>query len=221
EPLKLDLASLQARVQDLTATLAVLQPQATTDAEKFREGIFDRYGFTQYARAFIRIHSTIEVGAGSTTTGGGGWTPWNHTVRLLSPSHEAAVHELSHVWHHYLRQDDPGTYRYSLVRGLVHFANDRAWAGTELQKFFRVYVYGDPATGFPGMLPGVKDVWNITEEEWDTKVIDAEVYAGIASWCMLKYREGLRALPPEMWGFYERLGGGITEAPAYYEGGPA
>ena len=66
--------------------------------ENFREKIFDAYGFTFEARAFIRLHSSVLVDDLNRNDGGGGWIPPTNSVQLASGQHEAAVHEFSHVW---------------------------------------------------------------------------------------------------------------------------
>jgi len=106
--------------------------------ENFREKIFDAYGFTFEARAFIRLHSSILVDDPNSNNGGGGWIPSTNSVQLASGQHEAAVHEFSHVWWHFKRQQEPQRMR-GLAEALVQASKDEALSA-ETHSFLTAYV---------------------------------------------------------------------------------
>ncbi|MBI1888932.1 MAG: hypothetical protein HYS15_03335, partial [Candidatus Spechtbacteria bacterium] len=88
--------------------------KSKSETLEFREQIFDFYGFTESAREFITAKSDIIVRDFSPTSGGGFWHPDKNLVELFTAQHEAAVHELSHVWWHFFRLKYP-----KLKKGLV------------------------------------------------------------------------------------------------------
>lgn len=200
----------------------------TPEAGRFRELIFRLYGFTPQAQDLIRQASKILVNEEDPVKAGY-WYPDQRTVYLTSYQHEGAVHELSHVFWHELRLEDRQL-REDLVRDLVRLSDmDPAQHPNYAPaiKFTREYVYGIPERGWKGMLanahydngPMPEDIHNLTPEDFENKVNDWEIYAGLCSWTMGKFKEGPHRLPPSMWRYFELQFTGYVLVRPYYEGG--
>lgn len=195
-------------------------------ADDFRETIFKQYGFTQAAQNYIRSNSLIRVDQSG--SGGGGFLPGANGARdvvsLNSFQQEAAVHELSHVWYNRLRQDDPHTVWY-LVETVVKIADMPLIPEyKDIINFLHVYVYGD--SSFNGMFCNngdCADPHHLTDQDIDTsknpthaKVIDWEIYAGLASFTMGKIFNGPRKMPPELSNIFDMQFTGVVTGPLYY-----
>lgn len=200
----------------------------TPETIEFREMIFELYGFAPQAREHIRHNSKIVVNEADPVKAGY-WYPDKRVVYLTSFGHEAAVHELSHVWWHDLRRKDK-TFRQDLVRNLVRLSDLEPGENAEYApaiRFSREYVYGIPARGWKGMLanahyndgPLPPDIHNLTPKDFENKVNDWEIYAGFCSWTMGRFRDGPRQLPQFIWRYFENQFTGTIKAMPYYEGG--
>lgn len=213
-------------------TRALLQdPEWVKRSEKFREHIFETHRFTPAAREFIRANSRIIVLDFASEQGGGGhWPPGSFDsgpvglVQLFTAQHEAAVHELSHVWWHFWRLHHPGLKK-DLVRNLVILAGlnrDEFTDRIEAINIAYTYVHGDgvwlgmlgnaDGRNNPANLP--KDIHSLTEEDFEFRVNDWEIFAGLASFTMGRFNEGPRKLPPSMYIYFEPLFMGALEEPA-------
>ncbi|MBI2845825.1 MAG: hypothetical protein HYX86_04690 [Chloroflexi bacterium] len=200
----------------------------TPQTREFRELIFDLYGFTPEAQEHIRRNSRIVVNEADPVKAGY-WYADKRIVYLTSFGHEAAVHELSHVWWHDLRLKDR-TLREELVRDLVRVSDmdpQEEPKNAPAIKFSLEYVYGIPERGWKGMLanahyndgPMPQNVHHLTPEDFEDRVNDWEIYAGFSSWTMGRFRDGPRHLPEFMWRYFEPQFKGIIKAVPYYEGG--
>ena len=199
-------------------------PQPTTDAATYRDYMFSTYGFTSTAQNFIKSNSSIRVKDLNGTCGGGFWIPWEKTVETNCAQHEATIHELSHAWWHTRRLQNPADAR-GLVRDLVRLA-DGDGSSTAVA-FARGYVYG--IGDWKGMYctsQGCADVHNIqdsdfdlTESTYNAKIIDWEIYAGLSSWTMGKFKDGSHALPSYLWKYFEPEFTGTIQVTPYYDGG--
>lgn len=189
-------------------------PATFSNANEFREYIFQNFGFTGSAKDLIRNTSTIEVENFNSTSGGGGWYPDVRVVRLLTAQYEAAVHELSHVWWHSYRNVEKIL---PLVRDVVRLADgDGPPAAVN---FARGYVYG--IGDWPGMYCtnyGCADLHDIGEDDL-AKIIDWEIYAGFSSWTMGKFKNGSHVLPSYLWPYFQPEFTGTISLTPYYEGG--
>jgi len=203
-----------------------------SSAEDFRENIFSLYGFRDAAAEFIRSNSSILVKNLQDVCGGGGWIPTEKRVELNCAQHEAAMHELSHVWWHAYRIQYPEIKK-DLARDAVRLANLDVQENPQYQEvieFARGYVYG--IGEWQGMYCNnnkcVVDVQNILESEFgrddddtglSSQVNDWEIYAGFSSYTMGKFKDGPHELPVFMWIYFEPEFTGIIFDAAYYEGG--
>lgn len=200
----------------------------TPEARQFREMIFDFYGFTPQAQEHIRRTSQVVVNEADAVKAGY-WYPDRRVVYLTSFKHEGAVHEFSHVWWHDLRLQDRRL-REDLVRGLVQLSDmDPAQKQkyTSAIHFAREYVYGIPEKGWKGMLanahddngPMPADIRNLTPQDFAERVNDWEIYAGLCSWTMGRFKDAPRRLPPFMWRYFEPQFLGVIKSVPYYQGG--
>lgn len=194
--------------------------------EAFREEVFELYGFTHQAREHIRRTSRI-VAHHTEARGGGLWHPGPRLVELPGMQHEAAVHELSHVWWHDLRERDPQL-KGGLVRDLVRLSEMDPMAHPEISiaiRFAREYVGGIPERNWPGMFANpqtgerVADVHHLTPRDFERCILDWEIYAGLCSWTMGKFKEGPHQLPELMWRYFKPQFTGKVKVAPYYEGG--
>ena len=192
--------------------LFALPLQALTPAEAYRQMTLHAYGVVPWAIDFIVKHSTFEVD--TALAYGGGWYPplvadstGKGRIVLRSFQDEACIHENSHVWWHWRRLEQPFL-PLLLARAVVKVADmDEASNPqcAEAIRFLRGYVNG--IGDWPGMyaLDGkVPDVHNLTEADM-VHIIDWEIFAGLCSYTMGKFREGERQLPPELWPFVDRF----------------
>ena len=191
---------------------------------QFREQIFNLYGFSETAKNYISNNSYIIVRNLNDSCGGGGWRPWDRTVELNCAQHEAAVHELSHVWWHNYRLNNPGMAK-GLATDLVRLADGE---GSETAvEFAKGYVYG--IGDWQGMyctdhgcanVHNIKDSdFDITEEAARARINDWEIYAGLSSWTMGEFKQGSHALPEFLWKYFEPQFTGTIKTTPYYEGG--
>lgn len=193
-----------------------------SDPEKFRDYIFSSFGFTQEATNFIKSNSKIVVNNLAKNCGGGFWVPWTKTVIVFCGQHEAALHELSHVWWDEQRVINPDMAK-GLTKDLVRLADGDG--SEEAIKFARYYVYG--GLDWKGMYctsNGCADVHNIQDGDFDltheakrAKIIDWEIYAGLSSWMMGQYKSGRRALPDYLWKYFEPQFLGEIKIKPYYD----
>lgn len=195
------------------------------DANTFREFIFQSFGFTDAAKTLIKNNSTIEIKDLVNACGGGGfWMPADKKVVLNCTQYEAGLHELSHVWWHTYRLQNPEVVK-SLVKDVVRLADGDGSA--DAVAFAKGYVNG--IGSWKGMYctdNGCADPHNIKDSDFDlteaatkAKINDWEIYAGLSSWTMGKFKDGSHALPSYMWKYFElEFKGEISEKP-YYEGG--
>lgn len=196
----------------------------------FRKKIFEWYGFTEHAREFIRANSAILVRDLQSTAGGGFWHPDKRLVEVFGAQHESTVHELSHVWWHWfrlehgeLRKDlardvvrlsdmDPGLHP-EFVR-IIHFAREYAFGAGEWIGMYGNADYHNNRENLP------HDVHNLTEEDFEFRVNDWEIFAGFSSFTMGKFKDGPRKIPEFMWKYFEQLfSGKILVIPYYMTGG--
>lgn len=207
-------------------TLPTTPPTSFTNAESFRDYILNTYGFNSNAQNFIKKNSYFTVKDLSSSCGGGGWRPWDKTVELNCAEHQAAVHELSHVWWHNRRIQNPEDAK-GLSRDLIRLADGD---GSPLAiSFARGYVYGiDNWKGMYCTDAGCADVhnikdsdFNLTESPSNAKINDWEIYAGLSSWTMGRFKTGPHALPTYLWKYFEpQFTGTILTTPYYEEGHP-
>lgn len=201
-------------------------PSSFSSANSFRDYILNTYGFTETAANFIKNNSTITVGQLSGSCNGGGeWIPASKTVQLNCIQHEAALHELSHVWWHTYRLQNPEVVK-GLARDLVKLA-DGDGAATAVA-FAKTYVSGDGGS-FKGMYCNngcVADVHNLQDSDFDitesaanAKINDWEIYAGLSSWTMGRFKSGSHALPAYMWKYFDPEFTGTIQITPYYDGG--
>lgn len=200
--------------------------QPFADANTFRDFIFKSFGFTNTAIAYIENNSSMAVkDLKNACGGGGGWMPGDKKVEVNCTQYEAALHELSHVWWHGYRLQNPDMVK-GLAKDVVRMANGEG-ATTEAANFAKGYVNG--IGDWKGMYctdNGCADTKNIQDSDFDlteaaknAKIIDWEIYAGLSSWTMGRFKDGTRILPQYMWKYFEpQFKGVITEKP-YYEGG--
>lgn len=200
-------------------------PASFSSAESFRDFIFSMYGFKEAVQDFIKANSEITVNDLINQCGGGGyWIPVNKMVQLNCTQHEAAVHELSHVWWHTYRLQNPDMVK-DLARDVVRLADgDGSQAAVDFAKG-----YVDGIGTWKGMYctdVGCADPHNIQDSDFDlteattnAKIIDWEIYAGFTSWTMGKFKSGSHALPEYMWKYFEPEFTGSIQLTPYYDGG--
>lgn len=189
---------------------------AFAKSRKFREEIFRDFGFRPAAAEHIRATSSVEVLRFDTSSGGGGWAPWDRLVILDTAQREAAVHELAHVWWHDRRRTHPDE-RGALARDVVRLAGldpARNPRHREAIEFARGYVHG--IGDWEGMYPKVRDPRHLTAEDLEKRVLDWEIFAGFSSWTM----GDLSRLPPFMARHFRELFTGRLRVVPYYRGGP-
>ena len=208
-----------------SGTVVIVTP-SFTDANTFRDFVLQAFGVTDTAKAFIKNNSTIEIAdLKDTCSGGGGsWNPSSKKVLLNCAQYEGGLHELSHVWWHTYRLQNPDKAK-SLAKDVVRMADgDGSAAAVE---FAKGYVNGIGT--WKGMYctdAGCADPHNIKDSDFDiteaaanAKINDWEIYAGLSSWTMGRYKDGSHALPSYMWQYFSpEFKGVITEKP-YYDGG--
>lgn len=164
------------------------------ETQAFKEWAFSEAGFTPEAqKEFEEVTLKVNRSVG----GGGGWRPSSWSIELGSPSLETTIHEYAHAWYHN-RRDDLAD---DLVAATFKLAEETDPQYQRAADLARVYINGDPNTGFPGMKtePGQGGGPN---KEW----IDWEIFAGLASGIM----GDLNQLPPYMRKFYGGLFTGET-----------
>ncbi|MBI2018620.1 hypothetical protein HYS96_02830 [Candidatus Daviesbacteria bacterium] len=204
-------------------------PSSFSSADVFRDYILNAYGFTATAADFIKRNSTITVNdlSDSCSGGGGFWIPATRNVQLNCAQHEGTVHELSHVWWHTFRLQNPEMVK-GLARDVVRLADGD---GSSIAvAFARTYVYGDGGS-FKGMYCNngcVADVHNLQDSDFDlteaasnAKINDWEIYAGLSSWTVGRFKTGSRALPSYFWKYFEPQFTGTIQITPYYDGGHA
>ena len=198
-------------------------PTSFSDTNSFRNYILSTYGFTSHAQDFIKNNSTITVKDLSNSCGGGGWRPWDKTVELNCAQHEAAVHELAHVWWHTRRIQNPQEAK-GLARDLVRLADGDGTS--QAVSFARGYVYGTGDWSRYCTDKGCADVHNIVDGDFDltesasnAKINDWEIFAGFSSWTMGKFQSGSHVLPSYLWQYFEPQFTGNIQITPYYDGG--
>jgi len=74
--------------------------------------------------------------------------------------------------------------------------------------------------------PGCADPLNLKDTDFDlslgardARVLDREMFAGLAAWTMGRYRSGSRALPKSLWPFLSPIFTGRIYRTPYYDGG--
>lgn len=196
----------------------------------FRNKIFRLYGFIPEARKFIREATGILIRDLDNINGGGLWHTEEQIVEFWGVQHQAAVHELSHVWWHWFRLDYPDLKK-GLVRDVVRLSEMDKVSNPEYAlaiEFARAYVYGvgewwgqycnADYQNNPDNLPS--DIHNLTEDHFEYRINDWEIFAGFCSWTMGCYKSGPRQLPEFMWKYFEPLfTGEIKTIPYYMPGG--
>lgn len=178
--------------------LANLAETSAQDA-LFRDSILTQAGFSQSAAQHIVETSSFNL---NTDGSGGGWSDQIRNVTVSNQS-EAAVHELSHVWWHDKRVNDPEL-KNDFVNAFIEMSKMDPvqfpeYAGAiDLAK---IYVNGDGS--WEGMFPGVSDVNNLTTSDYNDygKIIDWEIFAGGASASM----GNLDYFPPNVRKYYAEL----------------
>ena len=169
--------------------------------EHFRWAILTGYGFNAQAISILASFPLVVKDLASEQ--GGGLTYHDH-VELNGITHEAALHELSHVIHERdwglleasPKKDAIDAYLEQYAR--LAAENDPRYA--EAAAFARLQLHGDGAA-FPGIL-ALKD--------WD------HAFVSLASWCMNSYKTGPRSLPEYMWTYFERFSTGELLVTPYY-----
>ncbi|MDP3973826.1 MAG: fibronectin type III domain-containing protein [Candidatus Daviesbacteria bacterium] len=220
------LQSLSSTPVNSNSSSSFTVPASFGTADIFRDVILSAYGFTDNASKFIKDNSKISVtDLSGSCAGGGGWQPQSQTVTLNCAQHEAAVHELAHVWWHTFRLQNPEMAK-GLARDLVRLANGDGSATAVA--FAKTYVQGDGGS-FEGMYctdNGCADVQNIKDSDFDlteaasnAKIIDWEIFAGLSSWTMGQFKSGTRALPSYLWKYFEPMFTGVIQVTPYYSGG--
>ena len=171
----------------------------TEGSDAFVASLFELFPFTVGAKSWLRQNVLIRVDDLHSTTGGGGWYPDQHMVRMNTAQYEAAIHELSHaVWHDRRKNR---RVRDDLVAAVQRLAEDGdpRWAGVHTVADH--YVHGIPTQ------PGFEHGMLLPRSEWGTgggpqgEWNDWEMFAGLASGCMAD----IRLLPPYVRHFYTDL----------------
>lgn len=195
-----------------------------SNAEEFRSFIFQAFGFTETAKNFIANNSTIEISNLKDSCEGGNWVWQYKKVFLNCAQYQAGLHELSHAWWHTYRLQNPDQAR-GLARDVVRLADGD---GSEVAvAFAKNYVYGNE--NWKGMYcekAGCADVHDIKDNDFgltndmsNAKINDWEIYAGLSSWTMGKFKNDPHALPEYMWKYFEPQFTGVISEKPYYEGG--
>ncbi|MDQ7821255.1 MAG: hypothetical protein RDV48_00535 [Candidatus Eremiobacteraeota bacterium] len=188
-----------------------------------RDEIFRVFGFKPHVAALIKGTSSFYTKDPDKTGGAGGWYPWDRIVIVDAWGRQAGLHELAHAFWHDYRKTHEGMAR-KLARDVVKLSEmDPAKHGEykEAITFARGYVNG--VGDWKGMYAGggekVKDVYHLSDEDFQKRVLDWEIFAGFSSWTMGQYKAGPHMLPQFMWLYLDLIfSGRILEKP-YYEGG--
>lgn len=150
--------------------------------DSFVGEVLERYGFTPEASAWLRREIPVQVDDAKGQSGGGFWAPEQRLVRLFTAQHEAAVHELAHAWWHFRRSGQ----EQALMAAVKRAAHEPDPRFQRVRILAHGYVYGIPATGWPGLAMDGND--------W-------EMFAGLASGTM----GDLSLMPPYLRQFYQGL----------------
>lgn len=171
---------------------------SAAEVKPFRDWVFKEAGFTPQAQKEL---GKLGLRVKRSVAGGGGWG--GDHIELGSPGLEGAIHEYAHA-HWDKRRRKQGSALVEAVKQLAEETDPQYEIATELA---RIYIRGDPETGFRGMrlsesaLP--REVWGYgPEDEWN----DHEMFAGLASGVM----GHIEWLPPYIQAFYRGLFSGET-----------
>lgn len=163
-----------------------LSGEASRDQPGWRDcfvaEVLERYGFTPEASTWLRREIPVQVDDAKGQGGGGFWIPEQRLVRLFTAQHEAAVHELAHAWWHFRRRGQEQALM-SAVKRAAHEPDPRF---RRVRDLAHGYVFGIPATGWPGLM--------VDGNDW-------EMFAGLASGTM----GDMRLMPPYLRVFYRGL----------------
>ena len=206
----------------LLIRLFALPFQDFSQAESYRRMTLFGYGVVPWAIEFIVEHSTFKVD--TSYPWGGGWNPpvnyvGKGSIVLKSFQDEGCIHEHSHIYWHWHRHENLWL-PLQLAQDLVKVADlDESNHPDEREAiwFSQDYVSGTPSTGWPGMYPEVADVHNLTPEDMDDKVLDWEIFAGLSSFTMGRFRVGRHQLPPALWPYLDRFFTGTIWRRPYYD----
>lgn len=224
--LLLSLPSCPLAILPASVSAQDARPTAAQEIESFRESILTYFGFTESAAAYLR-GIPLEIQDWSSNTGGGSWDPVNKVIHLKTLQQEAAVGAFAMAWWDQRRLEDTQA-PLRLARAVVRLA--RRKSSTGVSALARSYVAGDSERGWAGYFCGdggrCADLDGLGAPDFDfspgaprARVLDREIFAGLAAWTMGRYRSGSRALPRELWEFYEPLFTGKIFRTPYYEGG--
>lgn len=191
------------------------------------------FGFNVHAdvSGFIIEHATFEWEDVSIWRWRG-WYDQLAEVRLPNPpQREGTLHEALHVRWHWWQHDHPDMVRALAWQVGIYGYLGRSYAvrfdvEPEVMDFFSLYYNGDRS--WPGMFDmdgsGPKPRVVISKQFWDepdlSNIVTWEIFTGLCSYMMGKFKDGPRRLPSSMHWIFREFFGGDPLATPYYQGGP-